>query len=85
MWSQKTLQVYSPGAIFNGTILSVYYSSGSLHIVLSGSGAPSILHLPLLAGVEVELHPVSVGHMNMAAEMEQPLQVNYHVICAGAF
>ena len=31
--------------------------------------------------MEAELHPVSVGHMSMAAEMEQPLRVNYHVIC----
>ncbi|CAD6236165.1 unnamed protein product [Miscanthus lutarioriparius] len=34
----------------------------------------SAFHLPLLAGVEAELHPVSVGHMSMAAEMEQPLR-----------
>jgi hypothetical protein len=41
--------------------------------------------LPLLAGVEGKLHLVSVGHTSMDTEMEQPLQVNYHVICAGDF
>ncbi|CAD6229306.1 unnamed protein product [Miscanthus lutarioriparius] len=45
------------------------------HRRLCKSTAPrSALHLPRPAGVEAELHPVSVGHMSMAAEMEQPLR-----------